>query len=58
MLARKKQQQPGRRNATAVRDWCQDAAHPELYAPVKSGEHRLQKILTATSDLRASAAIK
>jgi hypothetical protein len=31
---------------------CQDAAHPALYAPIMAGEHRLQKILTATSDLR------
>ncbi len=35
---------------------CQDAGHPALYAPVKAGEHRLQKILTATSDLRANDA--
>lgn len=29
---------------------CQDADHPALYPPVKAGEHRLQKVLTATSD--------
>jgi isopenicillin N synthase-like dioxygenase len=35
---------------------CRDASHPALYPPVKAGEHRLQKILTATSALRASDA--
>jgi isopenicillin N synthase-like dioxygenase len=30
---------------------CQDADHPALYPPVKAGEHRLQKVLTATSNL-------
>jgi len=35
---------------------CQDAGRPALYAPVKAGEHRVQKILTATSNLRASDA--
>jgi isopenicillin N synthase-like dioxygenase len=30
---------------------CQDADHPALYAPIKAGEHRLQKVLTATSNL-------
>jgi isopenicillin N synthase-like dioxygenase len=31
---------------------CQDAYHPALYPPVKAGEHRLQKVLTATSDVQ------
>ena len=29
---------------------CRDASHPALYAPITAGEHRLQKILTATSN--------
>jgi isopenicillin N synthase-like dioxygenase len=35
---------------------CRDAAHPALYAPVKAGEHRLQKVLTATSNQASDAA--
>jgi isopenicillin N synthase-like dioxygenase len=35
---------------------CQDADRSALYAPVMAGEHRLQKILTATSDQRATNA--
>jgi isopenicillin N synthase-like dioxygenase len=35
---------------------CRDAAHPPLYAPIKAGEHRLQKILTATSKAPTSDA--
>jgi isopenicillin N synthase-like dioxygenase len=35
---------------------CQDADHPALYPPVKAGEHRLQKVLTATSNLPANNA--
>src|SRR5215469_5976121 len=31
---------------------CQDVDHPALYPPVKAGEHRLQKVLTATSDVQ------
>jgi isopenicillin N synthase-like dioxygenase len=37
---------------------CQDAGHPTLYAPVKAGEHRVQKILSATSRLRVSDAAR
>jgi len=37
---------------------CQDADHPPLYTPIKAGEHRLQKILTATSNLSTSDAAK
>jgi isopenicillin N synthase-like dioxygenase/methylphosphotriester-DNA--protein-cysteine methyltransferase len=35
---------------------CQDADHPALYPPVKAGEHRLQKVLIATSDVQLVAA--
>jgi isopenicillin N synthase-like dioxygenase len=37
---------------------CQDTGHPPLYAPISAGEHRLQKILTATSNLPTSHAAK
>jgi hypothetical protein len=37
---------------------CRDATHPALYSPVKAGEHRLQKVLTATSNLSAGVAAK
>lgn len=30
---------------------CQGADHPALYPPVRTGEHRLQNVLTATSNL-------
>ena len=35
---------------------CQNADHPALYPPVKAGEHRLQKILTTTRDVKVSTA--
>jgi hypothetical protein len=34
---------------------CQDAGNPALYPPVKAGEHRVQKILTATGNSMAAA---
>ena len=37
---------------------CKDADHPALYPPVKAGEHRLQKILTATRDVQLTTAAK
>jgi isopenicillin N synthase-like dioxygenase len=37
---------------------CQDADRPALYPPVKAGEHRLQKVLTATRDVQLTTAAK
>lgn len=34
---------------------CLEAGRPPLYAPIRAGEHRLQKILKSTGDLPVSA---